>query len=672
MIANTPSIQRVGESILHDDYYGLYDFFCDIWESSHTYVVLIARRCLNLNEIFMQVHTSRNGVVRNKDRLISNNALLLYADEIAGYYANWGRFPSILLADDMIYHGRGIMMLLHSLEELIVDSLQSFQEGEKLSKEARYYVHRDLASAVEIRAFGVNRQPLLIDDLFAQNLVKTTVRDTSELRRLSQNISSFIQHIGEPYTSYVLSCSVWLPPDIQPRNWASQQWMYRGAKQEIFFHLGSGLHDCANFLPTIRLRRKYDDVTQSDVTLTSLAAFGAISTDAVDTLCEKILEELSNQVFKFELQTIPRILKQSKPLCQKPRTQFLSLLLSTVGLHCFLSDPGFQEKNLRTDFFSSLVKKDTEKVSRNFACVHVIQDELNVLFENRDIWDSLENTLYTGFRKNAKPFLRAVPIEAQSYSKDEIRSTNQVAEHLFYDIGMNSEESAWQIIDSRKRFCPERPDPDMISLSRYMAEIYRCETGKISEARFLRCMLSQMDNGLISMNVELSRRLSEEGASTEIQCALKAGELATFVLPRYYHLFIPALSLVERYSGQLSLDRLSAVKQFIETLPEDPPDFPASGEGLDADIQEERTVLQELKRSGAHFAERLYACGQSLSGWDIDLVTADDWRDGGKGSYLSFVKHNRARCRVYLNLANDFLEKCKEVYRHTQSVPLCF
>lgn len=653
MITRIPSIERVGESILHDDYDRLYDFFRSIWGASHSYVVLIARRCLNLNEIFMQVHTERGEVVSNAERMISNNALLLYAGEIAKYYADWGCFPSILLADDMIYHGRGIMTLLHSLEELVVARLQSLQE-EILNKDERYYIHRDLACAVEIRAFGVNRQPLLIDDLYAQNIVKTSERDTSELRKLSQSISCFIQHIGEPYTSYVLSCHVQnLPPEVRPQKWAFQRWMYRGASQEIFFQTGGGLKDCEGLLPTVRLRRKYDDSKRADVTLTGLVAFGAVKEEVINHLSEEILQELKAPPFQ-RLRTVPRILEQQDPLCQKPRTQFLSLLMSVIALRQFFEALALEDEGERICF--SGVEKDLEKVARNFARKQDILDELDVLLQEPPLWERLREILYEGFRKNAEPFLGCVPVDKKGYHEDAVRKTNHAVENLFYDIGMKSEKSAWQTVDSRSRFRPEEPDQDMISLRHYIKEIHDRENGGISKAQSLCCMLSQMDNGLMSMNVELSNRLLEEDGSEKIQCVLKAGELATFIKPRYYHLFIPALALVERDSNRLNLDRWTAVTRFIGELPEDPPDLPA----LKQEVKDEHTVLQELKRFGGRFVERLYECGQSLSGWDINLVTADDWRASGRGSYLSFVENNLARRRVYLDLAKAFLLKCEK------------
>lgn len=52
---------------------------------------------------------------------------------------------------------------------------------------------------------------------------------------------------------------------------------------------------------------------------------------------------------------------------------------------------------------------------------------------------------------------------------------------------------------------------------------------------------------------------------------LKAGELSTFVMPRYYHQFIPTLALVERNHWMLAVDRGEAVNRFIQELPEEFP-----------------------------------------------------------------------------------------------------
>lgn len=644
------SIKHIGESLLRDEYDGLARFFRKIWEKPHVYVVVIARRCLNLNEVFMRVYADEPDIVLNRTQIISNNALLLYSSEIADYYNTWGQFPSILIADDLIYHGRGIVKLLHDLEELVAARLEEIRK-EKLTEDMRYYVHRDLAAMIDIYAYCVNQQPLLIDDTYLRRLDAESIRYTSELRNLSQQISRFLQAVGEPNTSYVLSTDETLTSQPRSEEWLNQPWSYRGNRQEMFLCTSGSHYVSPGFLPSVRIHRKYGYPDCPEVKLTALVVFGSITTQDVGRICGEVIHVLRKDGLD-ELKTVFRILNSDNILHQKARMQFLSFLLSVMCLRHFYRDMGLSETG------PDIRRTDLDKAARNFAREKDIYDEFTALYLHPTLWFDLEQPLYGAFSDSAKPFLAQSP-KYWSVCQDALEDdTNFKVQLLFNKIGMDSEESAWHTVNNLERFRLETPSKDLISLKRYMAEISPRNGNRpeIPESSAVSSMLAQMDNGLLSMNVETDLTCPE-GASPEVCCVLKAGELSTFVMPRYYHQFIPALALVERKHWMLMADREEAVKQFIQELPDTLPAQEEPAEHVGKALEEEAAAFQDLKKNGAAFVSRLYECGQSLNGWDIDLVTVDDWR--GEGSYLSFVIFEKNRQQVYLDLAEDFLSEHK-------------
>lgn len=644
------SIKHIGESILRDEYDGLARFFRKIWKKPHAYVVVIARRCLNLNEVFMHVYADDSNIGLNRTQIISNNALLLYSNEIADYYNTWGQFPSILITDDMIYHGRGIVKLLHDLEELVAIRLEEVR-GERLTKDMRYYVHRDMAAMIDIYAYCVNQQPLLIDDVYLRRLDMESTRYTSELRNLSQRISRFLQTVGEPNTSYVLSTDERLPFELHSERWLKQPWSYRKNKQEMFFCV-SDLH-CVSpgFLPSVRIHRKYGSPECPEVKLTALVIFGSMTTEKTGRICEEVIHVLQKNNLD-QLKTVFRILKSENILHQKARMQFLSFLLSVMCLRHFYQDMGL------SDAGPDISSTDLDKIVRNFAREKNIYDEFAVLYAHPTLWRDLETPLYRAFSDSSEPFLFQSPKYWNTHQDALEDNTNFKVQLLFDKIGMDSEKSAWHTVSSLERFHLETPGKDLIPLNRYMAEISprSGNTMEIPESSAVSSMLAQMDNGLMSMNVETDLTYSE-GDFPQVRCVLKAGELSTFVMPRYYHQFIPALALVERNHWMLMVDREEAVKRFIQELPETLPAQEKPAEHTGKALEEEAAAFQHLKKNGAAFVSRLYECGQSLNGWDIDLVTVDDWR--GEGSYLSFVIFEKNRQQVYLNLAEAFLSRHK-------------
>lgn len=640
-MARLNNIPVIGKAVLHEDYELFFKFFRNVWVKPHTYVVLIARRCFNLNEIFMRVQRSMGGIVANDDRLISNNALLLYSSEIADYYQTWGCFPSILLVDDLTYHGRGIARLLYSLQELIISRLEN-QRQTPLTGDDRYYIQRDLAAAVDIYVFGVNRQPLLIDDLYLKGLQAETLRYTSELRNLSQRLSCFIQQIGIPNTSYVLSCSCNLsqPVNFRSDGGFSRDWSYQSGRQLMFLRVRSTDRGLLSVIPTVRMCGFSPDSSISNLQITGLAIFDEISKDDLGQICEKILEQLPH-IFK----TISNILLLDHPMHQKAKGQFLSFLLSAVCLNFFFEDMELAPKNICFTEDNT----DIKKIARNFGRVSSVLPELRMIFARTTLWDNLRRQIYDEFSKKAVPFF-----DCSRHGKmPETDNANDVvpkADRFFYNVGMESEESAWQKVEGRKRFSPEQPGTDMIPLRKYMNSM---EAPQYPAAVSAVCMLSRMDSGLVSMNVEPSAGTGEE----TLQCVLKAGELATFVLPRYYYLFISALARVEQNCQWVRMNRRAAVIRFIQSLPEDPPDVTAAQANASL-LEQERFALKALKSSsGTDFIDRLYECGQSLKDWDIDWITDDDQQNYSSiRRYFSFVIHNMTWQQVYIKLADAFLQ----------------
>ena len=72
------------------------------------------------------------------------------------------------------------------------------------------------------------------------------------------------------------------------------------------------------------------------------------------------------------------------------------------------------------------------------------------------------------------------------------------------------------------------------------------------------CLFELMDSGLLSMNIERGQN--------SIQCVLKSGELAMYVIPRRFSTFIPALAIVEEGAQKRNIDLKIAIGRFIDYL----------------------------------------------------------------------------------------------------------
>ena len=631
-------IKWIGEGTLRRYYDQLYFFYQRVWAQPHEYIIFNARRCFNLNYVFWKVYESEAGAVASADRFLSNNAILLYSQELAREYAVRKRFPSILIVDDLVLHGRGLAKLLSELERLIFAALPV--SPDEMNQDERYYVRRSLASSVDIINFAANNQPLLIEDIYLQKLQSEQWLYTRTIRSLSQRISSFLQKVDVPNTSYAPSCRVSEIPE-PPRGWVSQSWSYRGIKQNMYFKPPMQSKE-VNHLPTIRLRRPASSGEQHSVWLTSLPLFGELTADQLSRICQRISGELEPSVFPW----LCFILRQEHPLLQKQRAQLVTLLLSMGYLLDFLY--GIAE----SPDFSLIDGSDLDKIAQNFGKASVVLPELRKIAERLELSENLQTILRQSLRGYSAPFLHN-PVLLPSEEADR-GAVNASLEYIFYDVGMGSEQAAHRAISSNQ-YQPGSRDSGIVPLEDlflWKKPVLRFDQSGFSarELQKISCMLALMDNGLMSMNIECAER---SGGSV-VGSILKAGELATFSLPRRLHLVIPALALVERDCWRLNLDSQSAVARFIQSLPD------TARPGPKAVQKKEQAVLSFLKSQGGSFVELLYDCGQTLNGWDIDLITSDDWaEEGGSCGYLAFIQQEAAGQNFYLELAKQFLSRAQ-------------
>lgn len=632
-MCNVRDIPWLGESTLHKHYEQLYFFYQKVWEQPYTFIVMNARRCFNLNSIFMRLYTDSGGTVPNAERIISNNALALYAEEFAHCYKRFRRFPSTLIVDDLALHGRGLSKLLSELEELIISSLLDL--GMELDRDERYYVRRSLASAVDLYIYAANVQPLLIEDIFQQKLKSEHRLYARSLRSLSQQISSFLQKADVPNTSYVLSYRVEERP-TRDEDWLEEEWSYRGARHKVYFgreHYAQG----ANFLPTVRFREEFSRKDGTERWLTGLPLFGALDEEKLSRICGRARELLDACRFPW----LCYILEREQPLLQKQRAQLISLILSMACLLQFLENC--------TDEMFTHKSSDIEKVARNFGKIDITLPELVRLLTEDGLLAALHAVFVDEICALARPFLREPVRSGQNM---ECEFVNCYLEDIFYNIGMSLERDAYRSLSSRHGAAGSRVS-GMLALDELLRwDVPRlhfpCPKQSAQAVEKLSCMMAMMDNGLMAMNFECV----EQYGTYWVRNTLKAGELATFSIPRRLHLMVPALALVERDCWRLNLDERSSVKSFLSALPD------TARPGAADDRRREQDALSFLKSSGEEFVDLLYDCGQTFSGWEIDLVTSDDWMtEGGDRSYLAFIIQQDEGQRFYLNIAQRFLNR---------------
>ena len=292
----------------------------NLWEDPAEYKVLMARRMLNLNAVLMQEWTADEREQYLTDGIMSNTAFLLSAKAIANRYIHRNRLPRILICDDIMLHGRGIINLLYKFKSILKKQL-----SEKQVEISDRQLEQDLNRAVNIYLFVRNRDEGLLIDQDRYRLYAAQIFPMNRLRELSLQISDFLQNCGTANTSYVISARL-SPGQLRDLNSFRykkrvEEFQYKGRRQSVFLRKRS-----SHILETIRLYYPGEDPGQGGI-LTSLPIFGDISSEDFNSLSKIVALFMEESVTDSQ---IAKYLRQEDIELAKPKAQMLSFLSPVI------------------------------------------------------------------------------------------------------------------------------------------------------------------------------------------------------------------------------------------------------------------------------------------------------------------------------------------------------
>lgn len=651
MFMNEKDLERTGESILYSsDYHGFHKFFEAVWNSPNQYVVLFARRCYALNNIFMRTYLSEDDRKRKCKRIVTQNGFLPYASVFAASYDKDRTLPSVLLVDDIMLHGRGVAKLLFDFEMLILEEWKKIR-GKDATDSEKYYLHFDLLDAVKVSVYAINETPMLLEGSSSWKIEPVIKGTSKELRALSQRISSFLLKAGEPNTSYRYS---FLIPtsrimEDQIAGWDSILWNYRGENRKVYI---KRCDFCEKISPIVHTYGKIMDNDKEYVWITGETIFGDITSEEFNRIAANVGAILgTNETWQFLVQILG---KQSERL-YRTRMQLMSFLLSVMWVNDFCSACGLDIDDLYHKEMSKEIQKrinfDMHKLAGNFGLAEDAHKGMWLFLDNRNFTVALRNQVQDAF--TLSPETMYSPISVSGDKTVPCEQYNTIVEKLFYQLGTDSEFEAYEMSCNKRRFIPDVPGSDVISLSKCIANIDAAlkAQGAEPDIRFIQaCLSTLVDCGLAAMNFSYNRE------TKRIECTFKAGELSTFVMPRKFHWFMPAFAKIESEYFRTDETPPELIKEFIsqiemgdDTAPECHPS---------TQIEKEAFVL--LKKFGSEFVDRIYRCGQSMNGWNTNLVTLDDSKalyTGFQISYRDILIHRNKRQEYYISKAKSFIKE---------------
>lgn len=163
------------------------------WYLHYPYKVVFSRGCFTLYKTVAN-HTQnvRDGT------LMTDSGLLARAEELADYWKANGRFPNILLLDDMVYHGRALVSFLSALEKQLMPLFPGWTQEK---------IRRELAKTVRSEAVISCGTPALLYPEYHPGFHKFSDGKCNirEFRKCSQQLNDYLVNSDAVNAAYTIS-----------------------------------------------------------------------------------------------------------------------------------------------------------------------------------------------------------------------------------------------------------------------------------------------------------------------------------------------------------------------------------------------------------------------------------------------------------------------------------
>ena len=601
-------LRKLAKKVLLPFYDGLHAFFDDIFNtrSNYRYIVFIARRCSNLMEIFFKLRDDLSGYDKDKEdkaenerkfppEFITDSALFSQVPGLAQYYRRSGRFPPVLIVDDIVIYGQGLDTFLRELEERLYEEL-------KESGANREDIADALARAVQIRTFARNNQPLLLDRRYQSNFTAAHIMEPVEWRDLSNRISRLLLLGGQVNSCFVSGAKL----DPAPEKFEA---LYRTGFSRI-----ETTYDAFPETTFCRVTRlPGDEAVIYTVRLFSSGVDGAkIAAPFVfmPSLPERDMDDMFRTALddcglsdEWRLGTIGK--------CRRTKSEAFAFLLSTSLLNefCRLSETKLEyngEIKLGMNF--SDLPEDTHRF------VDRVLDSKAELLSLR----KMDHLFLHGLAHHRKERWGGNRWAESGMQESGDEKLKERLEDEIYSIGLDHYARAyWET-----QIYQDEPSEKRADYFNTAPELFRRFSGSSKESlpHVAGWVLQMADAGILAITM---REFSSGGTGYVGQC-LKTGEQSQFIRPKRLRDLIPILAYIQRKAHTFNRDFEKELHKFA---------------GINEDI---RTHMDEIEL----FLRELEDSGQRLEDWDFDLITLPDsnsenWKEGMMEAFRSLRRKQR-------------------------------
>ena len=616
----------------------LWGYIKNVWENTAQYKVMMSNRMLNLNHVLMEEWGAYNNKEYSIDNIMSDNAFLLEAKAIANRYSWRNRFPSILICDDVMMHGRRIMDMLNKFLDIVSDQL-----AKNHVDVSRNTLISDLQNSVNVYVYARNRNERLIFDINKYRLYSEQVLIPSDLNTLSRQISIFLYTYGISNTNYVISGKLDYSQTNRLFDKTSdknrEMFKYKGLEQSIYLRARNPY-----FLETICFERLTGRVSGK---LTSQPIFSVLPIDDLNKLCVKVASYMK----KFNSESAVAFdLEQNNDKVIEQKAQMLCFFYSVLSMADFCwqyLNPSDLDlfRILRNGNYNSVISNFDTNIYYRYEIYNFIKEICLNPSESKVLWgylDSIFNSFDFKLKYNINGLSSERFVKISVPNEYKMNKIYNSFEEIFCDRWLDSEYCAnknlkkWSFENGLKY--------SIIGFLRLM-NIFK----EYDFEQKIGCLFGPLALDIFSMSLETSK-INDKMI---IRTILTSDKMAIYNFFNKFSDFLPALVEVESYSNSNGLYLRDVTKEFISYIQ----NCCFQGDQMD------RELIKELNNCGM----LLYSlsCGISFKDINIDYRTLYQYLFEKDVRYKSqrSKREEQERRYHYLNCARTFIEKQKTLSR---------
>ena len=587
------------------------------------YVIFMARRSYVLFLLLEKMTEKRLEDTENQC-FLTDSGMLLQCEKLYKYYIRHGKqFPEIVIVDDVLIHGRNINNFLRVLENHLLKLFEA--KSFETNGHVDYSAVRDaFAEAVSIRIFYCSKGQLLLSPRYLLSLESEEEVELSELRQLSNQLSSLVLYADIANATYVISekisdqkmKEIWSEMKQREENdteIAAITTVYQNNRQYLLIKYFSVNEGHISSIGIVRFIYNQQDDSYRAIPLIILPQSDSNETE---TLIKELSVEYSSEEFSRWVNRLGKI--NGKRMLN----EFLTLIVSNAFLLAFNADYGVERDEF--DFANEI-----HKLARNYFIESAERSEksLTGFLKDAKITGEDLNRIISNVTHDRKDLIKKSSINDQlsdqkkSYIRRDIEST-------FYGLGWEDELNAVKcekkiVFDTRDIFV--RKNQDCYSLLKSFID------NKPFEERnyYLAIFLQMMDAGILS----LSSFASEDDLVDGFRQFIKAGEQAMFLYPIAMYLYVPLLTMIEQNASLKRVDFYSELEDFFDS---DKCDI----SGKDK---------QDIKK----YVDRIYQIEQKMAEWNGNYYRKLDLPDREKNisNMRQFFEQQKKYMQEYLEFS---------------------